>query len=64
MSKNAPQCEGAFLVVENSVENYINMVENVSICDIMGSESLNVIYCAERQPKWLSFCGIAKKCYN
>lgn len=30
MSKNAPQCEGAFLVVENSVENYINMVEKLS----------------------------------
>lgn len=51
MSKNAPQCEGAFLVIENVV-----------ICDIMGPESLNVIYCAERQPKWLSFCGIIGVC--
>ena len=27
MSKNAPQCEGAFLVVEKPVENYMNLVE-------------------------------------
>ena len=27
MSKNAPQCEGAFLVVEKPVENCINLVE-------------------------------------
>ena len=29
MSKNAPQCEGAFLVVEKPVENSINLVEKL-----------------------------------